>query len=110
MSATFSFAESDISKGMKSEQRRLAAQKTFDRLRRAGLPTEEDPRFLVWIEQWIAGEIEMQEVRERYLGFLREQASELKRRALARGAKLPSDPGPQPIDEIDSFLSDFTKG
>ncbi|WP_246730949.1 hypothetical protein [Rhizobium laguerreae] len=100
MSAKFSFAESDISKGMKSEQRRLAAQKAFDRLRRAGLPTEEDPRFLVWIEQWIAGEIEMQEVRERYLGFLREQASELKWRALARGAKLPSDPGPQPIDEI----------
>jgi len=72
---------------MKSEQLFLAAQKAFDRLRRAGLPTEEDPRFLLWIEQWIAGEIEMQEVRERYLGFLREQASELKRRALARGAK-----------------------
>ncbi|WP_261339058.1 hypothetical protein [Rhizobium leguminosarum] len=93
-----------------SEQRRLAAQKAFDRIRRAGLPTEEDPRFLAWIEQWVAGEIEMPEVRERYLGLLRERVSELQRRALARGAKLPSDSRPQQVEEIDNFLSEITKG
>jgi len=96
---------------MMSEQRRLAAQKAFDRVRRAGLPTEEDPRFLGWIEQWILGKIDMQEVRERYLGLLRERALELKTRSLADVAKPLFDPVPErpTAEEADEFLSEIAE-
>ncbi|MHC2296100.1 hypothetical protein [Rhizobium mongolense] len=94
-----------------SEQRRLSVQKAFDRVRRAGLPMEEDPRFLAWIEQWIAGEIEMPEVRDRYIGLLRERATELRQRALAGVANFPFDPRPElaVVEETDSFLSEIAK-
>ncbi|MBX4898865.1 hypothetical protein HJA81_27445 [Rhizobium bangladeshense] len=97
---------------MMSEQRRLAAQKAFDRVRRAGLTMEEDPRFLAWIEQWIAGEIDMREVRERYLGLLRERALELKTSPLASVAKAPFDPRPEwpTAEEADEFLSEIAEG
>jgi hypothetical protein len=97
---------------MMNERRRLAAQKALDRIRRAGLPMEEDPRFLAWIEQWIAGEIEMPDVRERYLGLLRERASGLKDGALAGGAEV--QPGPRPelavAEDTDNFLDEIAKG
>ncbi len=72
---------------------------------------EEDPRFLTWIQQWIAGEIEMQEVRQRYLGLLRERAFELRQRPRAGVANLSSDPGPEPAmaAETDNFLSEIAK-
>lgn len=57
------------------EHRRLAAQKAFDRIRNAELPLEQDPRFLTWIEQWISGELEMADLRQRYAALLQERAS-----------------------------------
>ncbi|CAN7766311.1 hypothetical protein LJR245_007322 [Rhizobium leguminosarum] len=94
-----------------SEQLRLSAQKAFDRVGRAELAMEEDPRFLAWIEQWIAGEMAMPEVRDRYIGLLRERATELRQRALARVPNFPFDPGPEPavVEETDSFLSEIAK-
>lgn len=94
-----------------SEQRRLAAQKAFDRVRGAGMPMEDDPRFLVWIEQWIAGEIEMSQVRERYLGLLRDRDSELKQRALARIVQSSSVYRPESATEAtENFLIEIAKG
>lgn len=95
-----------------SEQRRLAAQKAFDRVRRAGLQTEEDPRFLGWIEQWILSEIDMQELRERYLGLLRERALERKTSSLAGVDKAPFDPLPESrtMEEAADFLREITEG
>lgn len=75
---------------MMIEHRRLAAQKALDRIRNAELPLEQDPRFLMWIEQWIAGELEMADVRQRYAALLRERASDRETSASA------------PIDETDS--------
>lgn len=60
---------------MITEHRRLAVQKAFNRIRNAQLPLEQDPRFLIWIEQWIAGELEIADVRQRYAALLRERAS-----------------------------------
>lgn len=101
-----------LARAMMSKQRRLAAQKAFDRVRRAGLQTEEDPRFLGWIEQWILGEIDMQELRERYLGLLRERALERNTSSLADVAKAPFDPLPEPptTEETDEFLSGIADG
>lgn len=97
---------------MLSEQRRLTAQKAFDRVRRAGLQTEEDPRFLGWIEQWILGAIDMQELRERYLGLLRERDLKRKTSSLAGVGKAPFDPRPERLttEEADEFLSGIAEG
>jgi len=72
---------------------------------------EEDSRFLAWIEQWIAGEIEMPEVRQRYLGLLQQRAFELRQRALAGIANFPSDPESEPAmaEGTDNFLSEIAK-
>jgi hypothetical protein len=35
-----------------------------------GLPAETDPAFLGWIEEWIAGEVNIQEVQRRYASLL----------------------------------------
>ncbi|API57759.1 hypothetical protein BMW22_41600 (plasmid) [Rhizobium leguminosarum] len=55
---------------MSIEIRRKAAANAFRRAREAGRPIEIHPDFLSWIEQWIAGEIEMSEVAYRYHGLL----------------------------------------
>ena len=60
---------------MKNEQRRNIAERVFERIRSAGFPMETDPRFLAWIEQWIAGEIEIPEARHNYMQLLQEQCS-----------------------------------
>lgn len=53
----------------------------------------------------------MPEVRNRYIGLLRERAAELRQRALAGVPKLPFDPGPElaVLEETDSFLSEIAK-
>ncbi|MBE0562548.1 MAG: hypothetical protein IH622_17215 [Ochrobactrum anthropi] len=63
---------------MKNEQRRNIAERVFERIRSAGFPMETDPRFLAWIEQWIAGEIEMPQFRQNYLQLLVERVSQQK--------------------------------
>jgi hypothetical protein len=55
---------------MSIEIRRKAAANAFLRAREAGRPIESHPDFLSWIEQWIAGDIEMSEVAYRYRGLL----------------------------------------
>jgi len=63
---------------MKSERRRLVVEEIFERFRQAGIPMDTDLRFLKWIEQWVAGEIEMPQVRQNYLQLLQERASQQK--------------------------------
>ncbi|WP_146260149.1 hypothetical protein [Rhizobium tubonense] len=47
-------------------QRRTAAANAFEQARQRGTPVEDDPRFLSWIDQWVAGDMTMVEVRQRY--------------------------------------------
>jgi hypothetical protein len=49
-----------------SAQRRMAATNAFERARDRRTPIEDDPRFMNWIDEWVAGVITMGEVRERY--------------------------------------------
>lgn len=49
-----------------ADQRRAAAANAFEQARQRGTPVEDDPRFLSWIDQWIAGDMTMVEVRQRY--------------------------------------------
>ena len=66
------------------ESRRVAAEKAFTLVRSKGLPVESDPAFIEWIGQWIAGEIELKELRARYLQLLHEREAEGQARFLAR--------------------------
>ena len=58
---------------MSAETRRRAAENAFQRAREAGHAVEQDERFHAWIEEWIAGHIEMPEVARRYRALLSER-------------------------------------
>ncbi|MBB5536875.1 hypothetical protein [Rhizobium giardinii] len=58
---------------MSAETRRRAAENAFQRAREAGHAVEQDERFHAWIEEWIAGHIEMPEVARRYRTLLAER-------------------------------------
>lgn len=60
---------------MSVEIRRHAAENAFQRAREAGHAVEQDDRFHAWIEEWIAGQIEMTEVARRYSALLRERSA-----------------------------------
>ncbi|MDP9838521.1 hypothetical protein J2T09_003289 [Neorhizobium huautlense] len=55
---------------MKPEARRALVERIFDKARENGQTIEDDPLFISWIEEWIAGDIEIAELREKYRGFL----------------------------------------
>jgi hypothetical protein len=81
----------DIADG--SAQRRIAATNAFGRARDRGTPLEDDPRFIRWIDEWVAGVITMAEVRQRY-GQL------LDARRLARKLHMPeAAPLPEAVFE-----------
>lgn len=64
---------------MTPEARRALVERIFEKARANGQTIETDPLFLDWIESWIAGDIEIAELREKYRGFLlsrHQQASE----------------------------------
>ena len=58
---------------MSAETRRRAAENAFQRAREAGHAVEQDEHFHAWIEEWIAGHIEMPEVARRYRALLAER-------------------------------------
>jgi hypothetical protein len=66
---------------MEAEDRRKKWNAFVDKYLKAGLVTEQSPEFLGWIEEWIAGTVEMKVVRRRYL--------ESKRRVAYPQANLP---------------------
>ncbi|MEZ2131288.1 MULTISPECIES: hypothetical protein [unclassified Sinorhizobium] len=81
------------------ESRRIAAEKALTLIRSNGLPVESDPVFIEWIGQWIAGEIELKDVRERYLQLLHEREAERQARFAAR---VESGKGTAPDATLDS--------
>lgn len=60
---------------MSAETRRRAAENAFQRAREAGQAVEQDDRFHAWIEEWIAGHVEMPEVSRRYRSLLSERSA-----------------------------------
>jgi hypothetical protein len=60
---------------MSAEIRRRAAENAFRRAREAGHAVEQDDRSHAWIEEWIAGQIEMPEVSKRYRSLVSERSA-----------------------------------
>ncbi|WP_426127929.1 hypothetical protein [Pararhizobium sp. PWRC1-1] len=60
---------------MSAEVRRRAAENAFQRARDAGHAVEQDDRFHAWIEEWIAGHLDMPEVARRYRSLVRERSA-----------------------------------
>jgi hypothetical protein len=71
-----------------SAQRLIAATNAFGRARDRGTPIEDDPRFMSWIDEWVAGVVTMAEVRERY-GQLLEARRLARRLHMPEAAPLP---------------------
>lgn len=57
-------------KGWTPDERRRRWHASIAAKQAAGLPIEQDERFLIWIEEWIEGEISMSEVQRRYASLL----------------------------------------
>lgn len=98
---------------MSVEIRRRAAENAFQRAREAGHTVEQDDRFLAWIEEWIAGQIEMTEVARRYSALLRERFALRQVQAAAPAVGTIQEPGlpeaNQPFDlesEINQLMAE----
>lgn len=72
---------------MSVEVRRRAAESAFRRAREAGHAVEQDDRFHAWVEEWIAGHIDMPEVARRYRSLVRERSA--MRRVSAAANNIP---------------------
>lgn len=55
---------------MTPEARRALVERIFDKARRSGQTIDDDPQFIRWIENWIAGDIEIADLREKYRDLL----------------------------------------
>jgi len=71
---------------MSVEVRRRSAEKAFQRARDAGHAVEQDDRFHAWIEEWIAGHIDMPEVARRYRSLVSERSAMYRARTDAASA------------------------
>ncbi|MBO0144735.1 hypothetical protein JZX87_26665 [Agrobacterium sp. Ap1] len=58
------------------ETRKAIAQRAIDRAAARGAPIDQDPAFIALLSDWIRGDIEFKEMRERYLDLLALQAAE----------------------------------
>ena len=52
--------------GMSTEARRVFIDKIFERAKSSGYPVDSNPLFRAWVGEWIAGKIEIAELRRRY--------------------------------------------
>ncbi|HTO34177.1 MAG TPA: hypothetical protein VL202_23840 [Pararhizobium sp.] len=59
-----------------ADKRRILWRRSVATMEAQGLPVEKDPRFLGWVEDWIAGHIPMAEVQRRYGQLLSETPAE----------------------------------
>ncbi|MBP1844357.1 hypothetical protein J2046_002616 [Rhizobium petrolearium] len=60
---------------MTTEQtRRSIAERVMARALARGTPIDDDPEYMTIVEVWIAGEISVQEMRQRYVALLQERS------------------------------------
>lgn len=84
---------------MSAETRRQAAENAFQRAHEAGHAIEQDVRFHAWIEEWIAGHIEMSEVARRYRSLLSERSAMRQVRAAAPVVENIQDPSEPEVEQ-----------
>jgi hypothetical protein len=63
------------SAGMTQDKRRRIVEQVIQRLDASGMAFETDPQFLSAMNEWIAGTIEMPQLRQRFLDLLHERQS-----------------------------------
>jgi hypothetical protein len=76
---------------MDPSTRKSIAQRAIDRAKARGAPIDEDPAFAGLVDEWVRGEIDMREMRERYLDILALQEAERRGRHARRRTRL--EPG-----------------
>lgn len=71
--------------------RKSIAQRAIDRAKAHGMPIDEDPAFVALVDEWVRGEIDIKQMRERYLDSLAAtEAEQRERLAHRRGQPEPS--------------------
>jgi hypothetical protein len=87
------------SAGMTQDKRRRIVEQVIQRLDASGMAFETDPQFLSAMNDWIAGTIEMPQLRQRFLDLLQERQSAVRIRYA-----LP----PRPPEKAQSTLAGIT--
>ncbi|WP_082519821.1 hypothetical protein [Rhizobium sp. Root1220] len=67
--------------------RKFIPQRAIDRAKAHGVPIDEDPAFVALLDEWVRGEIDMKQIRERYLERLALQEAEQRDRLARRRAR-----------------------
>lgn len=81
------------------ESRKAIAQRAIDRAAARGAPIDQDSAFVALLDEWIDGEIEFKEMRERYLDLLALQAAERRGRWKSRSGRVRTASSDEPTDE-----------
>lgn len=81
------------------ETRKAIAQRAIDRAAARGAPIDQDPAFVALLDEWVQGEIEFKEMRERYLDLLALQAAERRGRWKSRIGRARTASSDEPTDE-----------
>lgn len=71
-----------------SDRRRMIFDQVRDKAIARGMPIDDDPEFLGWVELWINGEYDISELRSRYNALMTRRS----RRALLVRRNLQSPP------------------
>lgn len=71
--------------------RKSIAQRAIDRAKARGVPIDEDPAFTGLLDEWIRGEIDMKQMRERYLDRVALQEADRRGRLARRRAQPEPD-------------------
>lgn len=72
--------------------RKSIAQRAIDRAKAHGMLIDEDPAFVALVDEWVCGEIDIKQMRERYLASLAAtEAEQRERLAQRRGQPEPSE-------------------
>lgn len=58
------------------ETRKAIAHRAINRAKSRGMPIDKDPAFVALLDEWVCGEIDFKQMRERYLKVLAFQAVE----------------------------------
>ncbi|SEI19444.1 hypothetical protein SAMN05216228_104627 [Rhizobium tibeticum] len=67
--------------------RKSIAQRAIDRAKAHGVPIDKDPAFIALLDEWVRGEIDIKQMRERYLDSLALQEAEQRGRLARRRAR-----------------------
>ncbi|WP_156408766.1 hypothetical protein [Rhizobium sp. Root708] len=70
--------------------RKSIAQRAIDRAKAQGMSIDENPTFIALVDEWVRGEIDIKQMRERYLDSLAAKEAEQRERLARRRA------GPEP--------------